>query len=196
LVSETQKLKLGSPDKYDNFIGPVIHERSFSKLSATIDSAKKDPSVQLLTGGQTDSSVGWFIEPTIFQVEDPNHWLMKTEFFGPIATVYVYRDSEWEQTLQQVDQGSKFALTGAVFADDREALVQAEKALRQSAGNFYINTKSSGALVGHQPFGGARASGTNDKATSTNLLSRFTSLRSIKEDLVGTEEIQYPSNEV
>lgn len=157
---------------------------------------KNDPNVELLAGGKTDSAVGWFIEPTIFQVNDPGHSLMSTEFFGPLVSVYVYPDVEWNQTLNKIDITGKFTLTGAVFANDREAIVSAEKALRQSAGNFYINTKSSGALVGHQPFGGARASGTNDKATSTNLLSRFTSLRSIKEDLVGTEEIQYPSNEL
>ena len=194
LIQETEKLKVGNPDKFDNFIGPVIHERSWTKLDKVITEAKADKSVKLLTGGSTNRSEGWFVTPTIFQTEDPKHSLMSTEFFGPILTVYVYPDNQFEELLPVIDNTTKFALTGSVFATDRKAIEVAEKGLRQSAGNFYVNSKSSGAVVGHQPFGGARGSGTNDKAVSVNLLSRFTSMRSLKEDLVGADEVQYPSN--
>ncbi|KAM0280676.1 hypothetical protein ACHAO9_011084 [Fusarium lateritium] len=187
LVVETEKLQVGPPESFKSFIGPVIHERSWEKLNME---------VELLAGGSTDKSRGWFIQPTIFQIKNPSHNLMKDELFGPVLSVYVYPDGEYEQTMELIDKSTKFALTGAVFARDRTAIAEAEKGLRQSAGNFYINCKSSGAVVGHQPFGGGRASGTNDKATSINLLSRFTSIRSMKEDLVGADEVDYPSNEV
>ncbi|KAF5865261.1 1-pyrroline-5-carboxylate dehydrogenase [Aspergillus alliaceus] len=148
---------MGGVEGLENFVGPVIHERAWVKLDKVIQNTKRDPST-----------------------EDPKHSLMKEGFFGPILAVYVFPDGEFEETLRLVDSGAKFGLTGAVFARDRWAIELAEKTLRHSAGNFYINCKSSGAVVGHQPFGGSRASGTNDKATSTNLLSRFTSIRSIK----------------
>jgi 1-pyrroline-5-carboxylate dehydrogenase len=196
LVAETKKLKMGRPEEFDNFIGPVIHERSWEKLNNVIGEAKKDSSVTLLAGGNTDRAQGWFVQPTVFQVEDPSHSLMKNEFFGPILSVYVFPDSHFEETLFQVDSATKFGLTGAIFAKDRSAIETAEKQLRHSAGNFYINCKTSGAVVGHQPFGGSRASGTNDKATSTNLVARFASIRSIKEDFQLTNEVTYPSNEV
>ncbi|KAJ4269866.1 1-pyrroline-5-carboxylate dehydrogenase [Fusarium torreyae] len=196
LIKETEKLKMGSPEQPQNFIGPVIHERSWNKLDKVIKEAKADQDVDLLTGGNTDRSEGWYIQPTIFQVKKPDHNLLKTEFFGPLLTAYVYPDAEYKQTLSVIDRTTKFGLTGAVFARDRSAIEAAENGLRQAAGNFYVNAKSSGAVVGHQPFGGARASGTNDKATSTNLLSRFTSLRSMKEDLVGADTVEYPSNEI
>ncbi|EWZ02738.1 1-pyrroline-5-carboxylate dehydrogenase [Fusarium oxysporum NRRL 32931] len=196
LVAETEKLQVGPPEDFKNFIGPVIHERSWEKLDKVIQDAKADKEVELLAGGSTDKSKGWFIQPTIFQTRNPSHNLMKNELFGPILSIYVYPDAEYKQTMELIDRSTKFALTGAVFARDRTAIAEAEKALRQSAGNFYVNCKSSGAVVGHQPFGGGRASGTNDKATSTNLLSRFTSIRSMKEDLIGADEVEYPSNEV
>lgn len=196
LVSETEKLKMGSPEYFDNFIGPVIHKRSWDKLTGVINMAKEDSSVTLLAGGETDCTKGWFVRPTIFQVEDPSHSLMKDEYFGPILSVYVYPDSKFEDTLSEVDSSTKFGLTGAIFARDRSAIETAEKQLRHSAGNFYINCKTSGAVVGHQPFGGSRASGTNDKATSTNLVARFASIRSIKEDFQLTEDVTYPSNEI
>ncbi|KAF7595025.1 1-pyrroline-5-carboxylate dehydrogenase [Aspergillus hancockii] len=178
LVEETEKLKMGGTEQFENFI-----------------EAKEDPDVTLLVGGKTDREQGWFVQPTIFQTRDPRHSLMSTEFFGPVLAVYVYPDGKFEETLSLVDSSTKFWLTGAVFAKDRAAINIAERSLRHSAGNFYINCKSSGAVVGHQPFGGARASGTNDKATSINLLSRFTSM-SIKEDLQLADEVTYPSNEV
>ncbi|KAE8374878.1 delta 1-pyrroline-5-carboxylate dehydrogenase-like protein [Aspergillus bertholletiae] len=196
LVRETEKLKVGGPEQFDNFIGPVIHQRSWEKLDRVIEEAKSDPSVTLLAGGKTSRDEGWFVQPTIFQTSDPGHSLMKNEFFGPILAVYVFPDGEFEEVLSLVDSSTKFGLTGAVFAKDRTAIDLAEAKLRHSAGNFYINGKSTGAVVGHQPFGGSRASGTNDKATSTNLLSRFTSMRSIKEDFQLADEVAYPSNEV
>ncbi|KAK6198420.1 hypothetical protein LQW54_010314 [Pestalotiopsis sp. IQ-011] len=146
LVSETNKLS----------IGPVIHQRSWEKLDRVIRQGKSDSSLQLLAGGQTDRSKGWFVQPTIFQTSDRNHEYLKSEFFGPVLTVYVYPDAEYEQTLSWIDASTKFALTGSVFARDRAAVQLAEDRLRQAAGNFYINSKRSGAVVGHQPFGGAR----------------------------------------
>lgn len=200
LISETNTLKVGSPlESFSNFVGPVIHRRSFEKLSKVIDDAKSDTELELLVGGRYDGSKGYFIYPTIYQTTNPNHPLLFTELFGPILVVYVYEDSTSEsftEVCRLIDQSSDYALTGAVFAKDRYAIRQAEDALRNSAGNFYINCKCTGAVVGQQPFGGARASGTNDKAGSQNLLSRFVSMRSIKEDFVGSAEVQYPSNEV
>ncbi|KAK7456098.1 hypothetical protein CaCOL14_004140 [Colletotrichum acutatum] len=195
LLQETKGLKVGSPEQVDNFIGPVIHERSWTKLRDIIENAKKDPAIELLAGGHADNSQGWFVSPTIFQTEDAQHKLMKNELFGPILAVHVYPDAKYEEMLPVIDSTTQYGLTGAVFARDRSAIEAAEKGLRHAAGNFYVNSKSSGAVVGHQPFGGGRASGTNDKATSVNLLTRFTSMRSMKEDLVGADTVLYPSNE-
>ncbi|KAK1730296.1 delta 1-pyrroline-5-carboxylate dehydrogenase-like protein [Colletotrichum acutatum] len=195
LLQETKGLKVGSPEQVDNFIGPVIHERSWTKLRDIIENAKKDPATELLAGGHTDNSQGWFVSPTIFQTEDAQHKLMKNELFGPILAVHVYPDAKYEEMLPIIDSTTQYGLTGAVFARDRSAIEAAEKGLRHAAGNFYVNSKSSGAVVGHQPFGGGRESGTNDKATSVNLLTRFTSMRSMKEDLVGADTVLYPSNE-
>ncbi|KAL8939028.1 MAG: hypothetical protein Q9211_002934 [Gyalolechia sp. 1 TL-2023] len=199
LIQETKALKVGSPQSFDAFVGPVIHEASFQKLRNVIDDAKKDSKLELLVGGEYDDTHGYFIYPTIYQVTDPHHRLLDTELFGPVLSVYVYDDSSpsaFSDACQLVDSTSDYGLTGAVFAQDRTAIRQAEDLLRNSAGNFYINCKSTGAVVGQQPFGGARASGTNDKAGSQNLLSRFVSMRSIKEDFVGSGEVKYPSNEV
>ena len=198
LISEAQALKVGSPsESFLNFVGPVIHRRSFDKLAKAIDDAKSDKELECLVGGTYDDSKGFFIHPTIYLTSNPHHPLLSTELFGPILTVYVYDDSApnaFLDTCKLIDTTSDYALTGAVFAQDRAAIRQAEEALRNSAGNFYINCKSTGAVVGQQPFGGARASGTNDKAGSQNLLSRFVSMRSIKEDFVGSAEVVYPSN--
>lgn len=200
LISETRPLKVGSPlDSFANFVGPVIHQRSFDKLSKVIDDAKSDNELELLVGGTYDGSKGYFIHPTIYQTTNPNHRLMSTELFGPILVIYVYDDTKptsFQDVCKLIDSSSDYALTGAVFAKDRYAIREAEDALRNSAGNFYINCKCTGAVVGQQPFGGARASGTNDKAGSQNILSRFVSMRSIKEDFVGSAEVEYPSNEV
>ncbi|VUC37516.1 unnamed protein product [Clonostachys rosea] len=196
LIEETEKIKVGPPESVDNFVGPVIHERSWERLDKVIAKARNDREVSLLVGGKTDRTRGWYIYPTVFQTKNHQHDLMKTEFFGPILSVYVFPDTDYRGILSTIDKTTKFALTGAVFARDRDAILEAENGLRHSAGNFYINSKSSGAVVGHQPFGGARASGTNDKATSTSLISRFVSMRSLKEDLVGADTVEYPSNEV
>lgn len=199
LVQETKALKVGSPQSFDAFVGPVIHQQSFQKLQKVIDDAKHDPKLELLVGGHYDDTHGFFIYPTIYQTTDPHHPLLSNELFGPILAVYVYDDSPpsaFADTCELIDSTSDYALTGAVFAQDRMAIRQAEDLLRNSAGNFYINCKSTGAVVGQQPFGGARASGTNDKAGSQNLLGRFVSMRSIKEDFVGSTEVKYPSNEI
>ncbi|KAK5073812.1 1-pyrroline-5-carboxylate dehydrogenase [Lithohypha guttulata] len=199
LVEETKKLKIGAPEEFGNFIGPVIHEPSFKKLSGVIDAAKDDSNLTLLTGGKYDSSQGWFVHPTIYETKDPHHKNMKTEFFGPILHLYVYDDSTesaFEDVCKLVDTTVEYGLTGAVFARDRTAIRSAEEALRHSAGNFYVNGKCTGAVVGQQPFGGARSSGTNDKAGSFALLSRFVSMRAVKEDLLPIDKVIYPSNDI
>jgi 1-pyrroline-5-carboxylate dehydrogenase len=199
LISETEKLKIGDPEDYSNFIGPVIHQGSFDKLSKVIDDAKNDSELELLVGGKYDGSKGFYIHPTIYATTNPSHPLLKQELFGPVIVVYVYDDAApnaFANICKDIDASSDYALTGAVFAQDRYAIRYAEDALRNAAGNFYINIKSTGAVVGQQPFGGARASGTNDKAGSANLLARFVSMRAIKEDFVGSDKVVYPSNEV
>ncbi|KAI1630254.1 mitochondrial delta-1-pyrroline-5-carboxylate dehydrogenase [Exophiala viscosa] len=199
LVSETENLKVGPPEEFGNFIGPVIHEASFKKLSGAIDAAKDDSTLELLTGGKYDDSKGYFIHPTIYLAKDPTHKYFSQEFFGPILTVHVYDDSKpdaFEQICKVVDSTSDYGLTGAVFAQDRAAIRYAEEALRNAAGNYYINCKSTGAVVGQQPFGGARASGTNDKAGSAAILSRFVSMRSLKEETLPISKTEYPSNDV
>ena len=198
LVEETEKLKIGPPEDFGNFIGPVIHEGSFKKLAGVIDAAESDKDLTLLTGGKYDKSKGWFVHPTIYETADPMHKNMSTEFFGPLVHLYVYDDSKpsaFEDICKVVDTTAEYGLTGAVFAQDRQAIRYAEEALRHSAGNFYINGKCTGAVVGQQPFGGARASGTNDKAGSFALLSRFVSMRAVKEDLLPIDKVVYPSNE-
>ncbi|KAI5855634.1 Aldehyde/histidinol dehydrogenase [Tricharina praecox] len=198
LKAEVEALKVGAPDEgFDNFIGPVIHRASFDKLRDAIDDANMDPELELLTGGTYDDAEGYYINPTIYVAKSPSHELFGRELFGPVLVVYVYPDEEWEATMQLVDEsGGGYALTGSVFAADRRIIRQAEDALRNASGNFYINCKSTGAVVGQQPFGGARASGTNDKAGSVSLLSRFVSMRSVKEEFVGATDVGYPSNEV
>jgi len=199
LKSEVEKLKIGSPESFDNFIGPVIHQQSFDKLSKVIDDAKNDSELECLVGGKYDSSEGYYIHPTIYVTTNPNHKLMSTELFGPVICIYVYDDAPanaFGDMCKTIDSTSDYALTGAVFAQDRSVLRFAEENLRHSAGNFYLNCKSTGAVVAQQPFGGARASGTNDKAGSANLLSRFVSMRAIKESFLNETSVEYPSNEV
>jgi 1-pyrroline-5-carboxylate dehydrogenase len=205
LVAETQKLKVGDPTKPETFIGPVIHERSFKKLSTVIELAKKDASLKLLAGGKYDSSEGYYIHPTVYETTNPSHPLLSAELFGPILVVYVYDDKVMKANLGQnkqhpyrslVEDVTSYALTGSVFAQDRTAIQHLTELFSNAAGNFYVNCKSTGAVVGQQPFGGGKASGTNDKAGSANLLSRFVSVRSIKEEFVPTTKVEYPSNEV
>jgi 1-pyrroline-5-carboxylate dehydrogenase len=201
LVAETSALSIGGPTDYKNFVGPVIHAASFKKLSGVIDAAKNDKELELLVGGKHDNSTGYYIHPTIYTTTNPQHHLLSTELFGPILTAYIYDDTSspveaFTSICELVDRTSEYGLTGSIFASDRAAIRFAEDALRNSAGNFYINCKSTGAVVGQQPFGGARASGTNDKAGSQNLLTRFVSMRSIKEEFNPTLKVEYPSNEL
>lgn len=184
--------KMGSPEDMENFITAVIHENSFDKLAKYIDQAKKDADAAVFVGGNYDKSKGYFIEPTVIVTTNPKYTTMETELFGPVVTVYVYEDAKWEETLELVNATSEYALTGAVFSQDRYALNQAIKALEDAAGNFYINDKPTGAVVGQQPFGGARASGTNDKAGSAQNLLRWVSPRLIKETFVSPVDYRYP----
>ncbi|MGB5647502.1 L-glutamate gamma-semialdehyde dehydrogenase [Muriicola sp.] len=182
----------GSPEDMKNFITAVIHEGSFDKLVSYIEQAKKDKDATVVAGGGYDKSKGYFIEPTIILTTDPHYVTMETELFGPVVTIYVYDDKDWKKMLHLVDTTSPYALTGAVMATDRYAIEEASKALQNCAGNFYINDKPTGAVVGQQPFGGARASGTNDKAGSAQNLLRWVSPRLIKETFVTPEDYRYP----
>ena len=184
--------KMGSPEDMSNFITAVIHEGSFDKLAKYIDAAKEDSDAEILAGGGYDKSKGFFVEPTVILTSNPKYSTMCTELFGPVVTVYVYDDENWHQTLKLVDETSEYALTGAVFSTDRYAITEATKALENCAGNFYINDKPTGAVVGQQPFGGARASGTNDKAGSAQNLLRWVSPRLIKETFVSPSNYRYP----
>lgn len=184
--------KPGSPEDMSNFVTAVIHEGSFDKLAKYIDGAKADDNAEIVAGGNYDKSKGYFIEPTVIVTTDPKYTTMETELFGPVVTIYVYDDKDWKETLKLVDGTSEYALTGAVLSTDRYAIEEATKALQNCAGNFYINDKPTGAVVGQQPFGGARASGTNDKAGSAQNLLRWVSPRLIKETFVTPTDYRYP----
>lgn len=196
IVEKTKLLKVGNPEQYDNFVNPVIHEASFDRLASVIEKAKSDSSVDLLVGGKASKEDGYYIHPTLYQVSDPQHELMRRELFGPLAAIYVYPDSEWEGIINTVDSTSEYGLTGSVFGRDQAALAYAEKHLSNAAGNFYINVKATGAMIGQQPFGGTRGSGTNDKVGSVNVVSRFVSVRTISENFGTLSQVEYPSNEV
>jgi 1-pyrroline-5-carboxylate dehydrogenase len=192
LVKDIQSFKMGSPEDTTNFVSAVIHENSFDKLAGYIEQAKKDADAEIIVGGGYDKSVGYFIEPTVIVTTNPQYETIRTELFGPVLTIYVYEDAKWSETLQLVDETSPYALTGAIFSQDRYAIEEATKALENAAGNFYINDKPTGAVVGQQPFGGARASGTNDKAGSVLNLMRWVSPRTIKETFVPPTDYRYP----
>ena len=192
LITDVNSMKMGSPEDFGNFITAVIHEGSFNKLAGFIDQAKKDADAEIILGGNYDKSKGYFIEPTVIVTTNPKYATMETELFGPVITIYVYEDAKWQETLKLVDETSEYALTGAIFSQDRYAIVEATNALQNAAGNFYINDKPTGAVVGMQPFGGARASGTNDKAGSMQNLLRWVSPRTIKETFVTPEDYRYP----
>lgn len=192
LITDVNSMKMGSPEDFGNFITAVIHEGSFNKLASFIDQAKKDTDAEIILGGNYDKSKGYFIEPTVIVTTNPKYATMETELFGPVMTIYVYEDAKWHETLKLVDETSEYALTGAVFSQDRYAIVEAANALQNAAGNFYINDKPTGAVVGMQPFGGARASGTNDKAGSMQNLLRWVSPRTIKETMITPEDYRYP----
>jgi 1-pyrroline-5-carboxylate dehydrogenase len=192
VVGMIEQIRMGDVADFRNFMGAVIDDRAFARLREHLEQARLDPGVKVLAGGGTDDSVGYFVQPTLLQAEDPAYRLMCEEIFGPVLTVHVYPAARWTETLRLVDRTSPYALTGAVFGRDRAALAEADRALRNSAGNFYLNDKPTGAVVGQQPFGGARASGTNDKAGSMLNLLRWVSPRSIKETLVPPTEWRYP----
>jgi 1-pyrroline-5-carboxylate dehydrogenase len=192
LIKDVQSMKMGSPEDFGNFLSSVIHEASFDKLASYIDAAKKASDAEIIVGGNYDKSVGYFIEPTVIVTTNAKYDTMCTELFGPVLTIHIYEDEKWEETLKLVDETSPYALTGAIFSRDRYAIEQATKALENSAGNFYINDKPTGAVVGQQPFGGARASGTNDKAGSVLNLLRWVSPRTIKETFVPPTDYRYP----
>ena len=183
---------MGSPEDMSNYITAVIHEGSFDKLAKYIDGAKADSDAEIIAGGGYDKSKGYFIEPTVIVTTNPKYTTMETELFGPVMTIYVYEDEAFAETLTLVDETSEYALTGAIISRDRYAVEQATKALQNCAGNFYVNDKPTGAVVGQQPFGGARASGTNDKAGSAQNLLRWVSPRLIKETFVTPTDYRYP----
>ncbi len=192
VLEDLGSIKMGGPEDFTNFINAVIDEVAFDKLAKYIDDARKDPVVEIVAGGNYDKSKGYFIEPTILRTEDPNYVTMCEELFGPILTVYVYQADKFEDALYLVDNTSPYGLTGAIFAKDRQAIELATTKLRNAAGNFYINDKPTGAVVGQQPFGGARSSGTNDKAGSMINLLRWVSPRTIKENFVPPTDYRYP----
>jgi 1-pyrroline-5-carboxylate dehydrogenase len=193
LLAEIAKIRVGAPQDFGNFMGPVIGRPAFDKITGYIKKAK-DAGGEILIGGTGDDSKGYFIQPTVILTKDPKSVTMVEEIFGPVITAYVFDDADFEKTLELIDSTTEYALTGAIFASDRGALLRATNALRNAAGNVYYNEKCTGAVVGQQPFGGARASGTNDKAGSVSIFYRFVSARSIKENFVGLEEFHYPSN--
>ena len=192
VIEDVKSFKMGSPEDLSNFITAVIHEGSFDKLAKYIDDAKNDSDAEIIVGGNYDKTKGYFIEPTVIVTTNPKYTTMCTELFGPVITIYVYDENDYSQTLKLVDETSEYALTGAILATDRYAIQEATKALQNCAGNFYINDKPTGAVVGQQPFGGARASGTNDKAGSALNLLRWVSPRMIKETFVTPTDYRYP----
>lgn len=192
VIAQTKEIKMGSPEDPSNFVNAVIHEGSFDKIARYIDAAKADKEIEIIVGGNYNKTVGYFIEPTVILTKSPTYATMTEELFGPVMTVYVYEDAAWETSLKLVDESTEFALTGAIFSTDRYIVEKASKILENAAGNFYINDKPTGAVVGQQPFGGARASGTNDKAGSAQNLLRWTSVRLIKETFVSPTDYKYP----
>ena len=192
LVAQVNDFKMGSPEDFSNFINAVIDKRAFDKISGYIDYIKTQDDAEIIAGGNYDGSTGYFIEPTVVVTSNPKFRTMCEEIFGPVLTIYVYEDAKWDEMLQLVDSTSEYALTGAIFSQDRYAAEQATKVLENAAGNFYINDKPTGAVVGQQPFGGARGSGTNDKAGSFFNLMRWVNARTIKETFVPATDYKYP----
>jgi 1-pyrroline-5-carboxylate dehydrogenase len=192
VVAMIEDIRMGDVADFRNFMGAVIDRRAFTRIREHLDAARTAPGVTIVAGGGADDSVGYFVQPTLLQVEDPAYRTMCEEIFGPVLTTHVYPASKWNETLRLVDRTGPYALTGAVFARDRAAVIEADRVLRQAAGNYYVNDKPTGAVVGQQPFGGARASGTNDKAGSVLNLLRWISPRSIKETLAPPKDYRYP----
>ena len=192
LLEETASLTMGDPRDFSNFVGAVIDRRSFDRIKDYIEAARTDPDADILVGGECDDSEGFYVRPTIIRAKKPDYTSMCEEIFGPVLSVYVYDDADWPGILEVVDGTSPYALTGAIFARDRTAIIEATDALRYAAGNFYVNDKPTGAVVGQQPFGGSRASGTNDKAGSMLNLLRWVSARTVKETFVPPTDYRYP----
>lgn len=192
MLSDLKEIKMGSPEDFRNFINAVIDEKSFDKITRYIADAQNNPKAKIIAGGHFDKTNGYFIEPTIILVNDPYYTTMCEEIFGPVLTIYVYKDDQFDEILKVIDNTSPYALTGALFANDRTVIDNASNKLKQAAGNFYINDKPTGAVVGQQPFGGARASGTNDKAGSLINLYRWVSPRTIKENFDPPKNYTYP----
>ena len=192
LIAQTEALSVGDVRDFANFTSAVIDERAFDKLSAAIDAARASSDAQIVAGGSYDRSEGWYVRPSLIVSDNPKQDIFVTEYFGPILGIFVYEDAEFEGVLDLVDSASAYALTGSILATDRAAVELAQQRLRFTAGNFYINDKPTGAVVGQQPFGGARASGTNDKAGSLWSLMRWVSPRAIKETLVPPTSTGYP----
>jgi 1-pyrroline-5-carboxylate dehydrogenase len=192
LVETTEGLAMGHPADFSNFVGAVIDKPAFDKICGYVERARAADDADVIAGGECDGQQGYFIRPTLVRAREPRVESMCDEIFGPVLTVYVYPDARWSETLELVDTTSPYALTGAVFANDRAVIREATAALRHAAGNFYVNDKPTGAVVGQQPFGGGRASGTNDKAGSAMNLLRWVSARSIKETFVPPTDYRYP----
>ena len=192
LREETEAIRMGDPADFRNFMGAVIHQQAFDKIGRYIEGARDSADAVILAGGRTDGSEGWFVRPTLIHARTPDYVTMREEIFGPVVTLYIYRDAEWAETLELVDRTSPYGLTGAVLAEDRRAVQEAHEKLRFAAGNFYVNDKCTGAVVGQQPFGGSRASGTNDKAGSVLNLYRWVSARSVKETFDPARDYRYP----
>ena len=192
LVEQVRTIKVGDVSDFSNFMGAVIDASSFATQKEAIEEAKADAKSEVVVGGGYDDSEGFFVEPTVIRTSDPDFRLLRDELFGPVVTTFVYPDGKWEETLELVDRSAPYALTGAIFADDREAVLEASDVLRYAAGNLYVNDKPTGAVVAQQPFGGARASGTNDKAGSMWNLIRWVSPRTIKETFVPPKDYRYP----
>lgn len=192
LVADVDGLAVGDPTDLSNFVGAVIDERSFAKQKAAIDRAHAEPGLEVVAGGTYDDSVGWFVRPTVVVADDPTDEMFRTEYFGPVLVVHVFEDGDFETVTRQLESFAPYALTGAVFARDAHVIAWAAEELRFAAGNFYVNDKPTGAVVGQQPFGGGRASGTNDKAGAASNLLRWTSPRSIKETFVPPTQHRYP----
>lgn len=192
LIGDLKTLKMGSVEDFSNFINAVIDAKAFKKITAYIDAVKRSKNAKIIAGGAYSDEEGYFIQPTIIEAKDPKYRTMCEEIFGPVLTIHVYNDNKFAETLELVDQTSPYALTGSIFARDRAAVIQASKALTYAAGNFYINDKPTGAVVGQQPFGGARGSGTNDKAGSILNLYRWISPRTVKENFIAPRDYRYP----
>lgn len=192
LISDLKEVKYGNPEDPSVLVNAVISEEAFNNTVKYIEYAKSSNDCEIIFGGNYDKSIGFFIQPTVVVTTNPNQKLIKEEIFAPVLTLYIYDDDKFEETLTLCDKGSPFALTGSIFSQDRYAIIKAEKALTYTAGNFYINDKPTGAVVAQQPFGGARASGTNDKAGSVFNLLRWTSVRTLKENFVPPTHWKYP----